>query len=115
MPSKRIIDVHDVEDNAIVTVSGIVGVLSTDTKKVKNSTKDLLNIRITDRTGCIDIRSWNHSEAELSHLIEKPVLFQRVRVTSFSGTKILELLEGAGTEIRTQFDGTDDLLAYWAE
>jgi hypothetical protein len=114
-PAMRIINVHDVEDNSIVTVSGIVGSLSTETKKVKNAMKDLLNIRITDRTGFIDIRSWNHSESELAHLIERPVMFKRVRVTSFAGLKILELLEGSGTEVVTKFDGECDLLSYWAE
>ena len=111
----RIISVHDAEDNTLVNVAGVVGLMTTETKKVKNATKDLLCIRLTDRTGCIDIRSWNHSEAELSHLMDAPVLFKRVRVTSFAGTKILELLEGAGTEMTANFSGAADLISYWNE
>ena len=112
---KRIIDVHDLNDDGVISVSGIIGSLSTEIKRVRNEDKQLLCIRITDRSGFVDMRSWTHSEAEFTPFLERPLLFRRVRVTSFGGLKILELLEGPGTEVVVDFDGADDLSLYWKE
>jgi hypothetical protein len=112
---KRIIDIHDLNDDGVISVSGIVGSLSTELKRVRNEDKELLCIRLTDRTGFVDMRSWTHSEAEFSEFLERPLLFRRVRVTSFGGLKILELLEGSGTEVVADFDGANDLTLYWQE
>ena len=114
-PPLRIIDVHDVADDQIISVKGIVGTVCTETKKVKLEDKELLCMRITDRTGFIDIRSWCHSEAEFDRYRERPVCFKRVRVTSFSGMKILELLDASGTVLQDEFDGAADLRQYWRE
>lgn len=111
----RIIAVHDCEDNAIINVSGIVGTLYSETKKVRDEDKDLMCMRITDRTGFVDVRSWNHCEVEFGRYRERPIMFKRVRVTSFAGTKILELLDGSGTEVLSEFDGKTDLEQYWIE
>jgi hypothetical protein len=111
----RIIDVHDCAEDTVINVSGILGLMWTETKKVKDQNKDLLNIRLTDRTGFVDVRSWSHSETEFASFLEQPILLRRVRVTSFAGIKILELLDGSGTQIRDEFDGYDDLLQYWQE
>lgn len=111
----RIIDIHDMEDNNIVNVAGIVGTLSTETKRVRNEDKDLMCMRITDRTGYIDVRSWNHSEIEFISFRERPILFKRVRVTSFAGLKIIELLDASGTEVLADFEGASDLKLYWTE
>lgn len=112
---KRIIDVHDCADDSVINVAGIVGLLSSETKRVRSDNKDLLTIRLTDRSGWVDVRSWNHSEAEFSSFLEKPLLLQRVRVTSFSGLKILELLDGDGTIVAPTFSGMKDLEDYWQE
>ena len=72
----------------------------------------LLCIHLTDRTGCVDMRSWSHSESDFSTFWERPVMLRRVRVTSFGGLKILELLEGSGTDLVADFDGADDLSLY---
>jgi hypothetical protein len=111
----RIIDIHDLDDNIVVNVAGIVGTLTTETKRVKNDDKDLMCMRITDRTGFIDVRSWNHSESEFISLKERPILFKRVRVTSFAGLKIIELLDSSGTEVHSAFEGASDLASYWME
>jgi|LauGreDrversion4_2_1035121.scaffolds.fasta_scaffold68956_3 hypothetical protein len=111
----RIIDVHDCNDDEVINVAGIVGMLSTERKRVRDQDKDLLCIRLTDRTGFIDIRSWSHSEHEFSDFLEQPLLLQRVRVTSFAGIKTLELLSGSGTVLKDDFNGKDDLQLYWAE
>jgi len=112
---KRIIDIHDCEDDSVVNVAGIVGMLSCETKRVKSETKDLMTMRLTDRTGWVDVRSWNHSESEFSAFLEKPLLLQRVRVTSFAGLKICELIDGNGTVVSSSFEGQNDLEDYWQE
>ena len=111
----RIIDVHDCEDDIVISVAGIVGMISTERKRVKDQDRDLLCIRMTDRTGYIDIRSWSHSESEFAHFLEHPMLLQRVRVCSFAGMKTLELLGGSGTVVKDEFDGKRDLQQYWCE
>ncbi len=70
---------------------------------------------MTDRTGFIDIRSWTHSEHEFLFFLEKPMLLQRVRVTSFAGIRTLELLAASGTVLKGDFNGKNDLQQYWAE
>jgi hypothetical protein len=111
----RIIDVHDCNDDELINVAGIVGMMVTERKRVKDQDRDLLCIRLTDRTGYIDVRSWTHCELEFSRFLEKPLLMQRVRVTSFAGTKILELLSGPGTVLLDDFPGKQDLQEYWLE
>ena len=111
----RIIDVHDCDDDEVINTAGIVGMMSTERKRVRDQDRDLLCIRMTDRTGFIDIRSWSHSEHEFSDFLEKPLLLQRVRVTSFAGIKTLELLAGSGTVLKDEFNGKDDLQLYWTE
>jgi hypothetical protein len=111
----RIIDVHDCDDDVVITTAGIVGMMSTERKRVRDQDKDLLCIRLTDRTGFIDIRSWTHSEHEFLVFLEKPLLLQRVRVTAFAGIKTLELLAGSGTVLKDDFNGKNDLQQYWAE
>ena len=114
-PFKRIIDIHDCDDNQIVNVAGIVGSLSSETKRVRSDNKDLMNMRLTDRSGFIDVRSWNHSEEEFKSFLEKPLLLQRVRVTSFAGIKVLEMLDGNGTTVVPHFAGEEELAKYWVD
>jgi len=111
----RIIDVHDCEDDSIVNVAGIVGLLSSETKRVRADNKDLMTMRLTDHTGHLDVRSWNHSETEFKSFLEKPLLLQRLRVTSYAGIKICELLDGSGTIAVSEFDGKEALEQYWKE
>ena len=111
----RIIDVHDQEENSMISVSGIVGTISTETKRVKNEDKDLMCMRITDRTGFVDVRSWNHSESEFNSFREKPILFKRVRVTAYAGIRMIELLDASGSQVLSDFEGAADLASYWSE
>jgi len=111
----RIIDVHDCEENSLVNVAGIVGMLHTERKRVKDADRDLLCIRLTDRTGFVDVRSWTHSEQEFASFLEQPMLLQRVRVCVFASIKTLELLSGMGTKVIDDFDGKADLMQYWSE
>lgn len=111
----RIIDVHDCNDDVVINVAGIVGLIYTERKRVKDQDRDLLCIRMTDMTGFIDVRSWTHNEHEFAHFLEQPMLLQRVRVCSFAGMKTLELLAGSGTVIKDDFDGKPELQQYWTE
>jgi hypothetical protein len=75
----------------------------------------LLILYITDKTGKIEIRSWNHSDTEFVQYRERPLLFNRVRVCQYAGTKTGELLTGPnGTKYTDQFDRAE-LEAYWQE
>ena len=112
---RRIIDVHDCNDDSVINVAGIVGMLSSETKRVRSDNKDLMTMRLTDRTGWVDIRSWNHSESEFKSFQEKPLLLKRLRVTSYAGLKVLEILDGNGTIVVPNFDGMQDLQQYWLE
>ena len=114
-PFLRIIEVHDCEDDTIVNVAGIVGMISSETKRVRSDNKDLMTMRLTDRSGFVDVRSWNHAETEFRTYLEKPLLLQRVRVTSYAGIKVCELLDGNGTNVVPSFPGQEDLEQYWQE
>jgi hypothetical protein len=114
-PLLRVIDVHDCNDDTVVSVSGILGLMWTEVKLVKNENRNLLCLRLTDRTGFVDVRSWTHCETELVTFLERPIALRRVRVTSFAGVKVLELLDSSGTEIDSTFDGREDLEKYWQE
>ncbi len=101
------------DDDSIVSVSGIVFMIQTDTKRVRNEDKELLTLRIADSSGTMDVRSWHSTEAEFRSFIDKPILLQRVRVTSFAGIKIGEMLDGDGTVISSDFDGAQALANFW--
>ena len=106
--------VHDIADNTIVSVSGVVGFVSSDTKIVNGSEKLLVSMHLVDSSGKLDIRTWNHSADAFLSYVERPVLIRRIRVTSFAGTKIGELLDGTGSIIETSFVGRDALVQFWA-
>ena len=70
---------------------------------------------ILDRTGQIEIRSWTHTIADFSIYREKPILLKRVRVTAYTGTKMIELIDGGGTVVENQFPHAADLSSFWKE
>jgi hypothetical protein len=100
---------------AIVNVSGILGLIQVEEKMVKGVPKNLLVLHLTDSTGRLEIRSWNHSDTEFLQYLEKPVQLQRVRVVLYAGNKTGELLGGDnGTVLTTDFDKSS-LIQYWTE
>jgi len=107
--------VHDVADNTMVSVSGILGHVSSDTKMVQGVPKTLLTLHMVDSSGKLDVRSWNHNADAFNHLADAPILIRRVRVTSFAGVKLCELLDGAGSVIETAFTGDAALRKFWRE
>jgi len=114
-PPLTCIQFHDTPALLIVNVSGVLGCIHTEEKMVKGETKILLVLILTDRTGKIEIRSWNHSDTEFKRFLERPVLLKRVRVCLYAGTRTGELLTGSnGTTITSDFDHAD-LDKYWAE
>ena len=113
-PPKSCGAVHDVDDNTIVSVAGIMGHVSTEVKIVNGQEKNLLTLHFVDATGKLDIRSWNHDADTFVPYLELPVLIRRVRVSSFAGTKICELLDAGGSVLETSFVGQEALAKFWA-
>jgi hypothetical protein len=107
--------VHDISDNTMINVSGIVGHVSSETKIVNNAEKTLTSIHLVDSTGRLDIRSWNHGPDCFLQYVDRPIIIKRVRVTSFAGTKLAEFLDGSGSVIETSFPGAAALLKFWAQ
>ena len=107
---------HDQKDNSIVNVAGILGSVSVEQKQVRSDARDLLTLKIVDRTGIVTVRSWNHGAGLFQRLVDTPVMLTRVRVTSFGGGKTGELFDGTGSSINEgNFDGADDLRQFWSE
>lgn len=106
----------DQKDNTVVNVAGIIGSVSVEQKTVRCDARDLVTIKLVDRTGIITLRTWNHSSDSFLPLVDTPVMFQRVRVTSFSSQKSGELFDGSGTiVIKEKFAGAEDLKKFWSE
>jgi hypothetical protein len=106
----------DQKDNSVVNVSGIIGSVSSEQKIVRSDARDLVTIKVVDRTGIITLRTWNHSSDAFLPWVDSPVMFRRVRVTSFASFKAGELFDGSGTIIQgSPFPGSDDLQKFWAE
>jgi hypothetical protein len=108
-------NVIEVADNSIINLAGIVGMIVAEQKLVGTKMKDLITMHLVDPTGQLDLRTWNHSPHHFDTYTELPVLFRRVRVTSFAGMKIGELLDNDGTVMDTEFKGSEILKKYWAD
>lgn len=110
------IDFADAKDGSIVNVTGILGSVHVESKTVRCDAKELLTLRLVDRTGITQIRSWNHVADQFVGRIDHPIMISRVRVTSFGGLKIGELLDGTGSIIhQSGFPGSEDLAKFWCE
>jgi hypothetical protein len=107
--------VHDVADNTMVSVCGILGHISADTKMVQGAPKTLITLHMVDSSGKLDVRSWNHTADAFYHLADAPIMIRRVRVTSFASIKLCELLDGAGSVNETVFPGDAALRKFWRE
>lgn len=113
-PPVRLAHVADVADNSIINVAGILGMITSEAKMVASTPKTLLTLHLADVTGQLDVRSWNHESDSFVSIAEKPVLFTRIRVTSYAGKKMGELLDHNGSEIAMEFPGKKLLEDYWA-
>ena len=114
-PVISIMDIFRVPDHSIINVCGIVGSISVEEKSVRAEKADLVILRLVDRTGQIELRSWNAKLSDFSRFREKPTMFQRVRVTAYAGSKMLEMITGSGTLIGEDFEGAADLAKFWKE
>jgi hypothetical protein len=103
------------KDNSVINVAGIVGSVTVEQKTVRNDSRDLVTIKVVDRTGIIVLRTWNHSADSFLPHVDSPVLFRRVRVTSFGNQKTGELFDGNGSVLSFDFEGAEDLKKFWAE
>jgi hypothetical protein len=97
----------------MITLSGVVGQVSEETKVVNSVARILTTIHMVDATGKFLIRTWNHVHQQFAALIDKPASFQRVRVVSFAGEKLAEFLDGNGSLILSDFPGCSELKAWW--
>ena len=114
-PATCIADIHAMPVNSFVNVVGVRGYLHSEKKLVKNVEKDLVIIRLVDRTGQIEVQSWTSKVSDFETFRDRPVRFQRVRISAFSGTKCLEILDGNGTLVSGNFEGSVDLAEFWNE
>ena len=114
-PVLSLIDVHSMPDYSMISVTGILAMICMEEKVVKSETKFLMIMKIVDRTGCIEVRSWTHTLADFSTYRDRPILIKRVRVTSYAGTKMLELIEDRGSPVEAEFPHAEDLAKFWKE
>ena len=108
-------EVQTLPENSIVSVSGILGYVTAESKNVGNEIKTLTTLHMVDKSGSLTVRSWNQVPSIVEFSVEKPLLLQRIRITSFAGQKIGELLDGTGTTVVTKFDGAAELAQFWIE
>ena len=111
--ARNALQAHSSEDNDIITVTGVVGQVSEETKVVNGVARVLTTIHMVDATGKFMIRTWNHVHQQFLAFIDKPASFQRVRVVSFAGEKLAEFLDGNGSVILTDFPGCSALKEWW--
>ena len=111
--ARNALEAHNSEDNDIITLSGVVGQVSEETKVVNGAARVLTTIHMVDATGKFMLRTWNHVHQQFQVFVDKPVSIQRVRVVSFAGEKLAEFLDGNGSVILTDFTGCSALKDWW--
>jgi hypothetical protein len=107
------LEAHAMDDNTIITISGVVGQVSEESKIVNGKTRILTTVHLVDSTGKFDVRTWNHHAHQFQHLVDKPAKIQRVRVTSFAGEKLAEFLDGQGSSVLEAFQESEALHKWW--
>ena len=107
--------VHDMPDNTIICLTGIVGRVSCEMKMVNSSEKALTVLHLCDASGKLDVRTWNHTPDTFARFVDRPILIQRVKVSSFAGTKLCELFDAEGSVFVSDFPGKTDLELFWKE
>lgn len=107
------LEAHDAAENDIISLSGVVGQVTEETKIVGGRARVLTTINMVDATGKFLVRTWNHVHQQFQAYVDQPITIQRVRVTAFAGEKLAELLDGNGSVIITDFPGCDVLREWW--
>ena len=107
------LEAHDAAENDIISLSGVVGTVTEESKIVGGRPRVLTTIHLVDATGKFLVRTWNHITSQFQSLVDQPISIQRVRVTAFAGEKLAELLDGNGSVITTDFPGCDKLRDWW--
>ena len=114
LPPRRLAEVADSEDNSIINVCGILGLVTSEQKNVGSTIRTLTTLHCTDPTGQLQIRTWNHAADAFLAYVDKPIMIKRVRVASFASIKVAELLDNSGSVIVSDFAGSKTLAQYWA-
>jgi hypothetical protein len=107
--------VHDESENSIISVAGILGRVSSESKIVQSQERRLTVLHLVDATGKLDVRSWNHAPDAFLDFVDRPILIQRVKVASFAGATLCELFDSTGSIIVTEFPGKNELIRFWSE
>jgi hypothetical protein len=116
LPAISAVLFQDTDVNSVVNLTGILGSVAVEQRHVRNDARDLLTLKLVDRTGVIIVRSWNHGAGMFQRLVDTPIMLSRVRVTSFGGQKTGELFDGSGTTLSEgTFPGSADLVLFWSE
>jgi hypothetical protein len=108
-------DVHSMPLNKFVSIAGIVALMHSEIKIVRNEEKELVILRIVDRTGSIEVQSWVSKLSDFERYRDQPVQMKRMRISEFSGVKYLEIIDGNGTQVEGKFDEALDLANFWKE
>ena len=114
-PVTSIMDVHSMPLNKFVSIAGIVALMHSEIKIVRNEEKELVILRIVDRTGSIEVQSWVSKLSDFERYRDQPVQMKRMRISEFSGVKYLEIIDGNGTQVEGKFDEALDLANFWKE
>lgn len=114
-PVSSIMQIHSMPIHKFVSVAGILGVMHSEMKIVRNEEKELVILRIVDRTGSIEVQSWVSKLSDFERFRDRPILLKRVKVSEFSGVKFLEFIDGNGTHLLGDFEGANDLTHFWKE
>ena len=107
--------VQHVPDQTIVSVAGVVGAVTFAEKTVNGESKILVFVHIGDANGKFTLRSWNHRVADFEVYLDMPVMFRRVRVATYAGQKVGDIMECDATQIVTSFDGAATLASFWKQ
>ena len=114
-PVTSIMDVHSMPLNKFVSIAGIVALMHSEIKIVRNEEKELVILRIVDRTGSVEVQSWVSKLSDFERYRDQPIQMKRMRISEFSGVKYLEIIDGNGTEVSGTFDEALDLANFWKE
>ena len=112
-PALCMLSAHNAPENTIISVAGVVGAVTLESKMVGCVSRLLTTIHLVDATGKFDVRTWNRAPHTFDAYIDRPATIKRVRVSSFAGEKLAELLEGDGSSIVSIFPGSEVLAAWW--
>jgi hypothetical protein len=104
-------------DNRIVNVFGVLAFVAYEEKEVNGAVRLVATVHLASQTTKMNLRGWDLSAdmvARIEALRDQVVQVRRVRMTSYGGTKIGEILDSALGSIFLLYKDAD-LERFWAE